>query len=109
MPVSSTATSTPVPSWPAAHASGAPISGTLWSRVTLTLRSSHTFDRPEPSAVRVPRTLFQNEPACPFVTRSAAPCTAARSRVGVLAGSASAAFATVAGALVRAYWAITGT
>lgn len=43
MPMSSTATFTPVPSKPAAHAVGAPICGTLTSRAGLRIASSHTF------------------------------------------------------------------
>jgi hypothetical protein len=39
-PVSRTATATPVPSYPAFHASGAPISGTLTSSAAVTRRSS---------------------------------------------------------------------
>lgn len=42
-PVSRTATFTPLPSYPAAQASGAPICGTLFSRSGLTCWSSHTF------------------------------------------------------------------
>ncbi len=43
MPVSRTATLTPVPSYPAAQAVGAPICGTLLSRLALRLPSSHSF------------------------------------------------------------------
>ena len=46
MPVSSTATFTPLPSNPAAHASGAPICGTLSLRLTCTLPSSHSLATP---------------------------------------------------------------
>ena len=42
-PVSSTATVTPVPSYPSAQASGAPICGTLSFRLTLTRPSSQSF------------------------------------------------------------------
>ena len=50
IPVSTTPMVTPRPVRPPAHASGAPISGTLSSRLTRTFRSSHTFSTARPSA-----------------------------------------------------------
>jgi hypothetical protein len=52
--VSSTATVAPVPVWPAAHASGAPICGTLWSRLARTRPSSQIVraDLPAPAQNR---------------------------------------------------------
>ena len=46
MPVSSTATRTPWPVRPACHAAGAPICGTLSSRLACTLAFNHTFSTP---------------------------------------------------------------
>ncbi len=66
-PVSSTATVTPVPSYPACHAAGAPTIGTLWSREIFALPFNHSFP-----AARAFARLFQRCPASFFGTAEAA-------------------------------------
>ncbi len=74
MPVSSTATLTPLPVYPAAQASGAPISGTLSFRLAFTRPSSHSFATPSPSnGLPCGATVVQKARACRFSVLSAAP------------------------------------
>ncbi len=89
-PVSSSATVTPVPSYPAAQASGAPICGTLSWRFAFTLPSSHSFAMPS-SRVGVGSvrsmggvTEFQNVRTCGLAEVRAAPRTDGRRRTRVL-------------------------
>ena len=100
MPVSSTATFTPLPSNPAAQASGAPICGTLSLRLTCTRPSSQSLATP-PRRVGVASeassfgaTVVQNVRVRGFDVFSAAPSMAGSSRTIVLpcgAGGAPAA------------------
>ena len=81
-PVSSTATVAPVPSYPAAHASGAPTCGTLSARSTSTFPSSQSFVMPPVKrAARVGAvTASQKSSASSLSVAIAAPLMLARSR-----------------------------
>ncbi|MET9020524.1 hypothetical protein ABZV93_11110 [Actinopolymorpha sp. NPDC004070] len=105
MPVSSTATFTPDPSSPRCQAAGAPICGTLWSRLARTLASSHTRRTPPVRAVAVSGCrVFAGAPVSPDQKRAAsclrtdtAPAWAAPSRaVSRAAGGAAARDETLA-------------
>ncbi len=84
-PVSSTATRTPLPVYPAAQAVGAPICGTLWSSVTRRRPSSQIRSTPPAASSRAPErsalTAFQSAPVSLLDATTAAPVIAGRSRV----------------------------
>lgn len=90
-PVSRTATFTPVPSYPAAHAAGAPICGTLRSSEALRRPSSQTFSTaPDSPAVTVSQKsavrFLAERIDLPLTTGSARPIRAPASVNGLIEG-----------------------
>ncbi|RAO49918.1 hypothetical protein ONO86_02401 [Micromonospora noduli] len=94
-PVSSTATDTPVPVNPAAQAVGAPICGTLWSRVTRRRPSSQIRSTPPAASSLAPAgpvvTSSQTAPREDLSLFRAAPRITGRSRVSRVPGRAAGA------------------
>jgi hypothetical protein len=92
MPVSSTATFTPWPVSPAAHAAGAPICGALTSRKGLWSRSSQTASTPSASAALfVPASADQIAAGSRLGARIAAPPMLVSGRIDRAPAAASAA------------------